>query len=425
MSAPHDPIAQHTLSRPTPEAINFSWLLKLRWGAIAGQVATITAVQRLYGVRLPMYAIGVVIALEALSNLGWQLAMRRRQPAAWWSATIMLLDTLLLTELLHLSGGPLNPFSFLYLVQIALAAVILPARFTWALVALSLAGSGSLFLWDAVPLEGLSHADHMVLHLRGMWVAFGVAATFIVYFLMRVRRDLEARESDLQAARLLAERQQRITSLTTLAAGAAHELATPLSTIALVAGELDRQLTNASPRIIEDIGLIRSEVARCREILDGMAAESGQSAGETLTSVRLTDVVSAAVARAHQRPPVEVEVAADEAPLRLPGRALTQALQSLLANAQEASSPDSTVRLTASVQGDQLVIDIVDRGTGMDALVLARVGEPFFTTRPAGRGMGLGVFLTRTLIESLGGSLSLSSQVGRGTHARISLSVAA
>ena len=118
-------------------------------------------------------------------------------------------------------------------------------------------------------------------------------------------------------------------------------------------------------------------------------------------------------------------MAADEAPLRLPGRALTQALQSLLANAQEASSPDSTVRLTASVQGDQLVIDIVDRGTGMDALVLARVGEPFFTTRPAGRGMGLGVFLTRTLIESLGGSLSLSSQVGRGTHARISLSVAA
>lgn len=413
------------IARPTREAINFSWLLKLRWGAIAGQVATITAVQRLYGVRLPTFAIGVVIAIEALTNLGWQLATRRRQPKEWWSATIMLLDTLLLTELLHLSGGPLNPFSFLYLVQIALAAVILPARYTWALVALSLAGSGSLFVRTAVPLEGLSHADHMVLHLRGMWVAFAIAATFIVYFLMRVRRDLEAREGDLQRARELADRQQRLTSLATLAAGAAHELATPLSTIALVAGELDRQLTNATPRLVEDIGLIRAEVARCRQILDGMAAESGQNAGETLTAVHLADVVQAAVARARHRPLVQVEMEMHEAPMRLPRRALTQALQSLLANAQDASGPDSPVQLTARLREGELTLDIVDRGTGMDAIVLARVGEPFFTTKAPGHGMGLGVFLTRTLIESLGGSLQLSSRPGHGTHARISLSVPA
>ena len=414
------------IARPTPESINFSWLLKLRWGAIAGQVATITAVQRLYGVHLPMVAMGVVIAVEALSNLGWQLATRRRAPEAWWSATIMLLDTVLLTGLLHLSGGPLNPFSFLYLVQIALAAVILPARFTWALVALSLAGSGSLFLWPAMPLDGLSHADYMVLHLRGMWVAFGVAATFIVYFLMRVRRDLEARELALQHARELAQRQLRLTSLATLAAGAAHELATPLSTIALVAGELDRQLTNATPRhIAEDIALIRAEVARCRQILDSMAAESGQNAGELLTAVHLADVVQAAVARARPSPLVQVELHTEPTPLRLPRRALTQALQSLLANAQDASGPESPVQLTATLQKGELVLDIVDQGTGMDALVLARVGEPFFTTKAVGRGMGLGVFLSRTLLESLGGSLQLSSHPGRGTRARISLTVPA
>jgi len=411
-------------SQPTREAINFSWLLKLRWGAIVGQIVMIAGVTRLFGVRLPLPALSLVIALEALTNVALLAAGRRGHVAEWWSGSVMVLDTILLTALLHLTGGPNNPFSFLYLVQIALAAVILPARWTWALVLLSLLGSGALFLGTgAQPLDGLSHAEHMTLHLRGMWVAFGVAASFIVYFLMRVRRDLEVRESDLAAARELAVRQERLASLATLAAGAAHELATPLSTIGLVASELDRQLdAGVSARARDDIRLIRDEVARCRAILDGMAAEAGQAAGELLSAVALGELVGEAIARARRAPPVEMalEAIAGER-LRLPRRALTQALQSLLENAQDASPPDASVRVVAGREADRLWLDVIDRGAGMSAAVLSRVGEPFFTTKPPGRGMGLGLFLTRTLVESLGGSLELDSTPGRGTRARLLL----
>jgi two-component system sensor histidine kinase RegB len=408
---------------PSREAINFSWLLKLRWGAIVGQVVMIVGVTRLFGVQLPLPKLALVIALEAATNLVLLVAARSGRAAEWWSGSVMVLDTILLTALLHLTGGPFNPFSFLYLVQIALAAVILPARWTWALVLLSLLGSGALFLTvDAQPADGLSHADHMALHLRGMWVAFGVAASFIVYFLMRVRRALETREADLAAARELGERQQRLASLATLAAGAAHELATPLSTIALAAKELERQLTASGDRAVADIQLIRSEVSRCRAILDGMAAEAGQAAGEDLSAVGVAELVQEAIARARRAPPVELALdAIAEERLRLPRRALTQALQSLLENAQDASPPDAPVRVVAGRDAGAIWVDVIDRGTGMSAAVLARVGEPFFTTKPAGRGMGLGLFLTRTLVESLGGSLLLDSAPGRGTRARVLL----
>src|SRR5690606_36216657 len=131
----------------------------------------------------------------------------------------------------------------------------------------------------------ISHHEHMHTHLRGMWVALGVAAGFIVYFLMRVTRALAQREEELARARHLAARQEKLASLATLAAGAAHELSTPLSTIATVARELERHLQDGSAEQREDVGLIRSQVERCRAILWQMSAEAGESAGEGLSRV--------------------------------------------------------------------------------------------------------------------------------------------
>ncbi len=405
------------------EAINFSWLVRLRWAAIAGQLATIIGVTRLFEVRLPLPGLGVVLAIEAVSNIVCTLAARRGRPAEWWSGGVMMADTLLLTALLYLTGGAYNPFSFFYLVQIALAAVILSARWVWPLVLLSLAGSGILFVAPS-PLEGLSHAQHMALHLRGMWVAFSVAASFIVYFLLRVRHDLEAREGELEAARQLGERQQRLASLATLAAGAAHELATPLSTIAIAASELERRLSTLDENNLrEDVQLIRSEVGRCRQILDSMAAEAGQTAGEGLSAVDIRALLEGVVKDARHAPQVEIEVVAlGDAPMTLPRRALAQAIKSLVENAQDASPEAAPVRLVAGREAGALYVDVIDRGAGMSATVLARAGEPFFTTKAPGRGMGLGLFLTRTLVESLGGSLELRSRVGEGTRVRLRLS---
>ncbi|MEO8214607.1 MAG: sensor histidine kinase, partial [Myxococcales bacterium] len=180
-----------------PNQINFGWLLRLRWSMIAAQLATILGVPALLGLTLPLPELLTIIGIEAASNLlaTAALAGGRRQPQEWWLVAVMALDIVMFTGLLYLTGGPSNPFSFLYLVQIALAAITLRAGWTWALTGLALLGSAVLFLWHRPFPANRSHAAYMNMHLRGMWVAFGVAAAFIVYFLLRVRRALEMREA--------------------------------------------------------------------------------------------------------------------------------------------------------------------------------------------------------------------------------------
>ena len=341
----------------------------------------------------------------------------------------MALDVLLLTGLLYFTGGPFNPFSFLYLVHIALAAVVLRPRATWALAGLSLLCSGILFVdHRPLPLAGLDHDAQMHVHLRGMWVALGVATGFIVYFLMRVMRALAERDAELAEARHLAARQEKLASLATLAAGAAHELATPLATIAVTAKEVERQLAAVPPSAMsEDISLIRAQVERCRDILDRMAAGAGESAGEGPREVSVAEVVTASVAELGSEVPlrVAIEPGLEARRLRLPPRALSQALRGLLQNALDASPEGMEIRLEANERAGWLQFVIQDRGTGMPAEVLARVGEPFFTTKPPGRGMGLGLFLARALVERLDGRLQIQSAPGQGTTATVSLPTAA
>ena len=245
---------------PERAAVNASWLLKLRWAQIAGQAATVMVATRLVETPLPWSALALLVAAGALSNLILERWLRRR-PAVrdWHVAGIMALDVALLTALLYLTGGPINPFGFLYLVQIALATVLVPAVFSWSLVALSFACFG-LLLIDHRPLV-VSHRAHTI----GMWVALGVASAFIVTFLWRVTAALAERERELDDARNLTARQERLASLATMAAGAAHELATPLGTVALVAKELERHLDGVGPpHLIEDARLIREQVGRVR-----------------------------------------------------------------------------------------------------------------------------------------------------------------
>ncbi len=415
----------------TPHSIHFAWLIRLRWGSIAGQIATVLVAWRVLGIALPLGALATVIAVEAASNVLCVALARSERPAEpWWLVAAMTLDTLVLTALLYLSGGPSNPFSFLYLVQIALAAVVLRERWTWMLVLLSMAGSAVLFVrhLPLVPTTG-THAEHMSIHLRGMWVAFAVSASFIVYFLMRVTRALAARDRDLAAAREAAVRQEKLASLATLAAGAAHELATPLSTIAVVAKELGRQLEaeGSSPSAVEDARLIRAQVDRCRAILERMTADAGESAGEGPREVAVGELIERALAGVAPSPTVRVEVeeALARVTVRLPPRAVAQALRGLVRNAQQASSDGGEVRLRACRDGMRLSIEVRDEGAGMEPEVLTRAGEPFFTTKPPGQGMGLGLFLSRAVVQRLGGELCIESRPGAGTRAVLLVPLAA
>ena len=401
------------------DRINFDWLIRLRWAAIAGQLITVGAVHFAMALDIPIAPLLALVAVEVGSNVACALLARRRRPRQAWLAAVMGLDVLLFSGLLYLTGGPLNPFSFLYLIPIALASITVRAAWTWTLVGLSLACSAFLFAAHR-PLPLGDHARHMSLHLQGMWVAFGVAASFIVYFLWRVRRALERHERELDAARAAAQRQEKLASLATLAAGAAHELLTPLSTIAVIAGDLQRDLAQpgASARAVEDARLVRAEVDRCRAIIERMRADAGDTAGESFAAVPVAALVESAVggvagSRVAVRP--QIADAVGQRLLTVPPRAVGQALSALIENAQQASPPGDDVVVRVAPSGGRIRFEISDRGQGMPADVLARVGEPFFTTKPAGKGMGLGVFLARAVADRLGGEVTITSAPGTGT----------
>src|SRR5262245_57313230 len=261
---------------PDRNWVNIQWLARLRWAEIAGQAATVLVGQFLLDGALPMAQLLAVIAVGLVSNLAIELYYfgdRRGRPVARpvserQIGLVMMLDIAVLTGLLYFSGGPHNPFAFLYLVQIALATVLVRALWSWMLVALSFIGFGILLLAHQ-PLA--ISDDHRMI---GMWFALGVASAFVVHFLRRITVALAVRDAELTEARGLAARQERLASLATMAAGAAHELSTPLGTVALAAKELERALTRSEhaqdAELVADARLIREQVGRCRSILEHM-----------------------------------------------------------------------------------------------------------------------------------------------------------
>jgi two-component system sensor histidine kinase RegB len=426
---------------PDVSVINTQWTLRLRLGSLLGQLATVVVVYFGMGIVIPLLPLVALLAIGLLSNLACQLHLRRHrdQPVGRTLLPLLMgLDVVHLTAMLYLTGGPMNPFSIMYLVLIALATVVLPPRATWGLVALSVAGFAVLYFWHR-PLDLHGHGqggghrhgdgdDPMRIHLYGMWVACSIAASFIVYFLLRIRRALAQREAELEAARSLSARRDKLASLATLAAGAAHELATPLSTIAIAAKELERQLAagRADAAALDDVQLIRAQVARCRSVLDQLAREAGDSTGESLLEVTPAAVLAAAEEGLADPARLRIlcEDAAAQQRMRLPLRSLAQALRALLKNALEASPADTVVEVRVTLDAGALRIEVADRGSGMSPEVLRRLGEPFFTTKAPGSGMGLGVFLCRAVFESLGGQLTFTSQSGHGTRAVVHLPMA-
>jgi two-component system sensor histidine kinase RegB len=409
--------------------VNFAWLVRLRFGAVAGQLVVIAIVTWGMAMPLPLTALGVVLALE-LSVNAWAMALLRNGRAvAERHVTLGVgADLLLFTALLYFSGGPANPFSFLYLIHIALAAIVLPPRTSFALVAAALGCSLGLF-WAHVPLphDHAHHQQHYDWHMRGMWVAFGLAACFIVYFIQRVLRGLRDIEEELALSRERATRGDGIAALAMLSAGAAHELASPLSTIALASSELLRRLPQdaGSAAAREDVELIRSQVERCRAILDQLASEAGQAKGSSFGELGWQLILERSLA-GFDPSRLRLETPAPEG-LRLIGSltAVSQALRNLVSNAFDASGPAGQVRLRVSQHESELWLEVEDDGPGMPEAVLARATEPFFTTKPRGQGMGLGLFLAQSVAEQMGGRLELASATGRGTQAKLVLPVPA
>ena len=410
--------------------INLTWLIYLRWAAVLGQALTMLYVAIPLTVELPFSALFGVLSVEVLSNL-WLASWRRRHATIEAASTamvervqvvVMFGDTLLLTLLLFLTGGVANPFSAFFFVHVVMAAVLLRQRWSYggtAFTCLCL-----LFLhFFHVPLEVLEERPD--LRLQGMVIALAVAAMLTVFFVARVTRALDLRNAELATERERQARTERVEALGTLAAGAAHELASPLSTIAIVAKDLGQRMErdSASEDDLADARLMRDEVARCRRILDRMTLDAGDQVGEELISITLEHLLAKTVDHVPGGSRVDVEISPRSLDLALfvPAEGLAQVLRSLISNALDASLPGERVRFAADVVERDAVITVVDRGEGMDAERVGRALDPFFTTKEPGSGMGLGLFLARSVIERLGGGLGIDSSPGEGTTVTVRL----
>jgi two-component system sensor histidine kinase RegB len=262
----------------------------------------------------------------------------------------------------------------------------------------------------------------IALHMRGMWLAFALTALIIAVLVARLATAIERRDRALEDFRDRTARTERAAGLATLAAGAAHELSTPLSTIAVAARELEHRLAGGrrDGDLQGDARLIRSETERCRQILDAMAGQSGEPAGQSPRPSSLTDVIAALRARLAPAEAARLSVDVPDDRVVWPVDVIARAIGNVVQNALQASS--APVQLAAAPAGNgQIRLTVIDRGTGMTPEHLGRAGEPFFTTKPAGAGTGLGLFVARATIEQLGGSLALASTVGQGTTATIVL----
>jgi two-component system, sensor histidine kinase RegB len=407
--------------------INARGLIRLRWATIAGQLATIAVAELALSVPLPIGALGAVIAFEICVNVV-AIALEQRQPdqTPRWLSAFMAIDLLILTALLYLTGGPMNPFNFLYVVHIALAAVILPSRWAWGLGLVSIVAFGFLFVdHHPLPMAPGHDAGEMHWHVQGMWFAFVVAAVAITLFVGRLARDLEQRSAQLASMRDKAHRAEKLGAMATLATGAAHELATPLSTIAVVAKDLEYEAANhgGDSPLVDDARLIRQQVDRCRAIIDQLASDTGQTLGESVSSVTVAELIEEAIAPLDGGEALDIDIAPELDQRRFfgPRRSLVHAARALIKNALQASPQGSPVVVRATRPHGSVRLEVIDRGSGIAEDIQSRVTEPFFSTRAEGEGTGLGLFLAQSVADMLDGQLILEVASPSGTRAILEL----
>ena len=387
-------------------------LVRLRWTALGGQLATICFAAFALGYPVSAAPVIVVMGLTSATNLALaRCSDERALPAA------LLFDLGALTALLAATGGASNPFSVLYLVHVALAAVMLGPAWAWRVAVAAVSGFALLFPFTD---PHAMHGGRVEAHLAGMWAAFGVTAAGIAWFVARLATAVRDRDRQITALRHQQERQDRVLALASLAAGAAHELGSPLSTIAVGAAEISALAGEGQPEIAEEAAAVREAVDRCRSIVSRLTQRAGASQGGGLAALTGPALSEALMERlgAEGRARVELQLGVDFV-VTAPLEPLVEALVSLLQNALLAGP--GRVSLAAETSADRVELRVTDEGVGMEPEVLARLGEPFFTTRAPGEGTGLGVFLATRLAESLGGGLSVRSTPGMGTVATLRL----
>jgi two-component system, sensor histidine kinase RegB len=417
-------------SRSVGTRLRLDTLIKLRWLAITGQSAAVLVAHGGLGFPLPFGFCFLVIAVSAWLNI----ALRIRYPSSEmldesFATMLLAYDVTQISLLLYLTGGLINPFSLFVLAPVMISAMTLSPQRT-LILGIMAAGSASLLAVFHLPLPWYP-GEALVLprfYVLAVWMALVIAIAFTGIYASRVVEEARELAQALAATELVLEREQHLSQLDGLAAAAAHELGTPLATIALVARELDKSVPKGSP-LSEDIVLLREQVARCREIL-GKLSSLGSDQANLLDRLPLRDLVAEAVT-----PLVNFDVVIDltfegEGPepvfRRNPG--VIYGLENLIENAVDFAK--SKVRVIGTWSSETVGLAIQDDGPGFPIEVLVRLGEPYLRSKATDRrmknegegGLGLGLFIAKTLIERSGALMSITNVEPPLTGARVVVS---
>lgn len=420
------PFAQKSATMEFHATANLYRLFVLRNIAILAQGSALCAAIFGLNMALPFPPMVVVIVLTALLNLFVWLRIRvsgNHWPVSDGELFVqLLLDVMALSVLLFYSGGATNPFVSVYLLPLAIAAAILPRHYAWLMAGLSITGYTLLmFYYVALPPVNSHWFNDFSLHIFGMWLTFVFSALLMAFFLVQMVRALRQRDAKLAKARESVLRSEQIVALGTLAAGAAHELGTPLSTLAVVIHELEQDLPR-HPQLADDLAAMRQQITRCKHILAQMVSKASDVTLANQPSLNAKAWLDQILDDWQlMRPTVQPQVSwksIQNAPCVRADQTLQQAILNLLNNAADASP--ETVELEISWDDSILHVRILDRGAGLTADAITRAGTPFFTTKK-GRGLGLGLFLANATIERFGGSVQLTNRDGGGAITRIEL----
>ena len=413
-----------TIALHAAPAANLRRLYVLRNITFVGQLAVLCEAYFGLHIVLPFTAMLAVIGLLSLLNLLTWLRLRKSWPVSDNELFAqLLLDVAELSALLYMSGGSSNPFISLYLLPLAISAATLPRAYNWVLAAATgLCYTLLLFFYWPLPHSHNAHGTDFNMHVYGMWFTFLLSAGLISYFVVGMSESLRRRDHLLAKAREAALRNEQIIALGTLAAGAAHELGTPLSTMAVIIHELALDHRD-KPELGSALALLRDQVAACKRLLTQLLAKSAvmrADDGATLTVDAFLDDILAKWRL--MRPEISVRYSAEgtePAPLLSAGQTLSQAITNLLNNAADASP--GSVEVHAEWTPAQLSIEIRDRGPGFSQSALGELGEAFFTTKSPDKGFGLGVFLSNATVNRYGGEVGVFNRAGGGACTRIVL----
>jgi two-component system sensor histidine kinase RegB len=393
--------------------VRLDTILRLRWLAVLGQLAAVFIVSQGLNFEFAVIPCLVIIALSAAINLVMQTIfnpMQRLEP--FWAAALLALNIVELAGLLFMTGGLQNPFSFLFLAPVLISATALPVRMTIALGFVAVACASNLVFYH-YPLPWDSD-DPLVLppiYLFGVWLSITLAIGVTSLYAFQVTEEARQLSDALAATELVLTREQHLTQLDGLAAAAAHELGTPLSTIFLISRELEKTVPEGP--LSADLKTLREQATRCRDILAKIAQLS--SSGAPFDHMKLSLLIEEVVAP-HRDFDVDIKVRIAVAPTREPvvarNPAILYGVGNILENAVDFAR--DTVEVNAWWNSETVEIVISDDGPGIAPDMLKRIGEPYVSRRSADegdrRGLGLGVFIARTLLERTGAKVSFSNR---------------